>query len=435
MRYWNTTNRIKKAFALVGGLICFSMGSAYAQLGLLSPYSSLGVGVEVTQLNARTMGMGGINIGLSGPRNVSPLNPASYCMGVDTMSVMFNVGFSLNTNALKQNLNGKTVQNYSIGGGLSNLEFYFPLFKWWKMGLYLIPYTDVAYRASNFRVNDPNIGETQLTHQGVGGLNRFGWGNSFGWGPVAVGINLNYQFGNVEETSSLVFKDDSLASDAASSRTVRSTRLDGLAIDVGLLYSQRIGRGRLTVGASYSLAANMHSKRYTIGTAYYSASSFDTAFYKERKAGTVVVPGKLRVGLSYENNTDWLVGVDFTYAWWSDYSDFGKKYDYFKNTYTIAVGAELKNNYQSASAMRRVAYRLGGRYGTFYTDFDGKNMAGFAINLGVGIPVRGTRSMINIGLEYGKAGNEKKGQIREDCFKLGVSFSSVETWFVKRKYD
>ena len=316
------------------------------------------------------------------------------------------------------------------------MEFYFPVFKWWKMGLYLQPYTEVAYVTSNFRTHDTaGIGLTQLMHEGTGGLNRFGWGNSFGWGPVSVGVNLNYQFGSIEELYSLDFKNDSLTSGAVSANVLTETRLNGLAIDVGVLYAQPLKQGCLSIGASYSLAAKMYARRSTLGTAAYSTTVKDTAFFKPQRKGEIVIPGKLRVGVSYDDHSDWLVGVDFTYAWWSQYKDYGQTYDYFRNTFQVAAGIELKNNFQSTSVMRRVAYRLGGRYETFYADYGKKNLAGYAINLGVGIPVRRSRSMINIGLEYGHAGSLKAGQIAENYFKIGLGFSSVETWFVKRKYD
>ena len=143
----------------------------------------------------------------------------------------------------------------------------------------------------------------------------------------------------------------------------------------------------------------------------------------------------MRPSVSYDDHSDWLVGVDFTYAWWSQYKEYGETYDYFRNTFRVAAGMELKPNYQSASAMRRVAYRIGGRYETYYADFGQRNLFGYAVNLGVGIPVRRSRSMINVGLEYGHVGRLKVGQIAENYFKIGVGFSSVETWFVKRKYD
>lgn len=436
MKFWTTTNKTNlRAVLCVALFFGFTLGTVQAQSTTLSPYSAFGIGREVPYLNARSMGMGGIAVGLSGKSNVSPLNPASYTMGVDTLSVLFDIGFYLNLNTLKQNVSGKSLRNQSTGGGLGNMEFYFPLFKWWKMGVYLRPYTEVSYASSNFRTNDSaHIGSTQLLHKGNGGLNRFGWGNAFGWGPVAVGLNLNYQFGSIDELYRLSFQDTSLSNNTAGSEVWTETRLNGLAIDVGFLYAQRLPHGKLTFGAAYNLAGKLYASRYTTGLSSYSVLNSDTAFFKSHRKGFLSIPAKIRAGLSYEDE-DWLVGADVTYAWWSQYQDFGQSYDYFRNTLEAALGMELKPNYQNTSPMRRVAYRLGGRYGTHYADFGAQNLFGYAVNLGVGIPVRRSRSMINIGLEYGHNGGLAKEQIAENYFKIGLGFSSVETWFVKRKYD
>ena len=437
MRYWTITNKTGRFWAVCVCLfLLVNLREARAQIGVLSPYSALGVGREVPYLNARSMGMGGIAVGLAGHREATPLNPASYYRGVDTLSVMFDIGFYLNMNSLRQDVDGQTLRNQSTGGGLGNMEFYFPVFKWWKMGVYLLPYTEVAYSTTDIRSrDDAHIGLTRMVHEGTGGLNRFGWGNAFGWGPVSVGINLNYQFGSIEEVYTLAFQNDSLTSGAAGSHVLTATRLNGLAIDVGLQYAQPLRHGHLSIGASYSLSTTMYAKRGTSGSAYYTYAAKDTAFFVPRRKGEVVIPGKLQVGVSYDDHSDWLVGVDFTYAWWSQYKEYEETYDYFRNTFRVAAGMELKPNYQSASAMRRVAYRIGGRYETYYADFGQRNLFGYAVNLGVGIPVRRSRSMINVGLEYGHVGRLKVGQIAENYFKIGVGFSSVETWFVKRKYD
>lgn len=405
---------------------------------MLSPYSAFGVGAEQPYLNVRNMAMGGITIGLSGHRNVTPFNPASYKMGVDTMSVMFDIGFNIGVNQLKQkDANKKTLYNQSTTGGLSNLEFYFPIFKWWKMGIYLLPVTDMDYLSSNYREGVSQIGKEQLVHKGNGGLSKVGWGNSFGWGPIAFGINLNYQFGRIEELVLLNFKKDSLAANAGISNYLKETALNGLVIDVGVLYSQPVknDRAHFSLGASYTIESNMVGRRSALGTAVYSSNVIDTAFYVPRYKGDVKMPATLRTGISYEEYGQFLIGFDFTYSWWKNYSDFGKQFDFYRNTYSCALGAELKSNPQALSLARRIAYRIGGRYQTYYTAYDGSSLTGFAISVGVGIPVRRSRSQINIGLEYGHTGSLRKKQIQEDYVRIGVSFSSVETWFVKRKYD
>lgn len=409
-----------------------------AQTGLLSPYSTFGVGAQQPYLNTRNMSLGGIGIGLAGKNSITPFNPATYMLGVDTLSVMFDIGFNFTMNKLDQNLSdGSYITNQSATANLSNLEFYFPLFKWWKMGIYLLPVTDVAYLTSDFRTSGGvNIGETQLIHQGSGGLSKFGWGNAFGWGPISVGINLNYQFGQIEELNILKFVDTNTIT-AQTSRYLTISKLQGLVIDVGVLYSQPIKEGsHINIGASYTIKSNLSAKRYSLATSVAGTSlNGDTAYFSPRQIGKVTVPSTLRVGLSYDVHRQWLIGMDFSYVWWKEYRDFGKEIDFFRNTYSIALGAELKSNMQSTSIMRRIAYRIGGRYETFYADFGGKNLDGFAISLGIGIPVRKTRSFINIGLEYGKTGSLDKSQIRENYFRVGLSFTSVETWFVKRRYD
>ncbi|MDE5574927.1 MAG: hypothetical protein K2I87_04355, partial [Bacteroidales bacterium] len=148
--------------------------SLRAQTGLLSPYSAFGAGSVQPYLNVRNMAMGGIAVGLSAPGDMNPFNPATYRTGVDTLSVRFDIGFNLGMNRLRQNLQGEKVANQSTSGGLSNLEFYFPVCKWYKMAVYLLPVTDMNYRSSHFSDSIPFIGQTQLIHNGSGGIAKAG---------------------------------------------------------------------------------------------------------------------------------------------------------------------------------------------------------------------------------------------------------------------
>lgn len=404
---------------------------------MLSPYSAFGVGSVQPYLNVRNMSMGGVGIGMAGAGNANPYNPGTYRTGVDTLSVRFDIGFNLGMNRLRQKAeDGSILKNQSTAGGLSNLEFYFPVCKWYKMGIYLIPVTDMYYRTSSFADAGYGIGGTQLTHEGTGGLSKLGWGHSLGWGPVSVGVNLNYMFGKLMQTSTLSFLDDSLASYAGQAEYYTETKLNGFSADLGLTYSARIKYNQyLTIGGSYSFASTLYGKRTTMAQGVFSSGS-DTAFLPEAaRKGKFVYPSSVRAGLSYEYRGQYVIAADFTYTWWKEYEEYGKKYDFFRNTYSVNVGAELKNDPQAASKARAIAYRIGGFYQTLYAAYDQKEFSAFGVSLGVGIPVRKTRSMINVGLQYGRLGSLAKGQIQEDYLRIGISFASVETWFVKPKYD
>lgn len=432
MRYYTSIAKYKLLFFCLVLALC--LHNTKAQNSKISPYSFLGVGTDLGYLDSRSLGMGGLNIATSGKSNVSPLNPASYGFGVDTLSVMFNIGFNVSTNMIRQNFNGSALKDKSAGVSLSNMEFYFPIFKWWKMGIFLMPFSDVFYSTSDFRTSDPeHIGKTQLNHSGSGGLNKFGWGNAFKCGPISVGVNLNYLFGNITESSQLYFL-DSIIKNPTSAILSQKSKYSALGIDLGLTYRQRIKNGYLTIAGAYSLNSNANCKRETLARGFYNYSVSDTAFYSFSE-GTVVLPSEIRTGISFDDNEDWLIGADFSYSFWSSYSDFGSKPKEYTNCYKLCIGAELKPNFQSASVMRRIAYRFGGRYNTLNYLVNNKNVDAFGLSLGFGIPIRKSRSLINLSLEYYKAGNLNNSGIREDYFRLGIGFSSVETWFVKRKYD
>jgi hypothetical protein len=429
MKFYNT---IIFSILLVGGFGGFSSSVAYAQIGLLSPYSSSGFGIETPYLNSRFAGMGGTIMGMAGIGSANPFNPASYRLGVDTMSVAFHIGLNIGFTGLKQEINESIIKNQGTTGGLSNLEFYFPIFKWWKMGVFILPMTEVAYLSSSFRnVDTTHIGRTQLIHTGSGGLNRVGWGNAFGWGPFSVGINLNYVFGNVEELDRLTFLTDTLAIYASETYYSRETAYNGLGIDIGVQYVQSLSRNsRLTFGASYSMSALLKGKYDNIVTGEGMAGSstyIDTVFVDYTRSYNYAYPSVLRTGVSYEQYGRFLIGADFTCSWSSEPSN--------NTIYKASLGAEMLSDLRSNFWMRRLSYRIGANWQTYNYKYAGKQVSGFGISAGIGIPIRKSRSNIYVFGEYSRMGSLKAGQIEQDMGRIGVSFSSVETWFVKRKYD
>lgn len=405
----------------------------------MSPYSVFGPGIVQPYLNVRNMALGGIGTGLSGRGNMNPLNPATYRTGVDTLSVRFDIGFNVSLNGLTQEMNGSRAKNHSTSGGLSNIEFYFPVCKWYKMAIYLLPLTDMFYKTSYFSDNgdlNPYVGKTQLIHEGDGGISKLGWGHALGWGPVTAGVNLSYLFGKLMQTSTLKFLDDTLAKYAGASEYYTETRLNGFGLDVGLTAVIPIKEYQtFTIGAAYSLKSTLYAKRTTLAQGVFGSYT-DTAYMPEAaRSGRYTFPSSLRVGVSYEYENQCVIGADFAYAWWKEYSEYGKTYDFFRNTYSANVGAELKNNPQATTVARRFAYRIGGFFQNNYTAYTDKELYSYGFTVGLGIPVRKSRSLINVGLQFGQTGSLKRGQIRENFMRVGVSFSSVETWFVKPKYD
>ena len=91
-----------------------------AQNNMNSPYSRFGLGVLSEQQVGADRAMGGIGIGTRGHNNINLLNPASYST-VDTLSFLFDFGFSLQNGNFSEN--GKKVNAKNAGPDYVAMQF------------------------------------------------------------------------------------------------------------------------------------------------------------------------------------------------------------------------------------------------------------------------------------------------------------------------
>jgi len=57
------------------------------------------------------------------------------------------------------------------------------------------------------------------------------------------------------------------------------------------------------------------------------------------------------------------------------------------------------------------------------------------MSLGAGLPITGTFSNVNIGIEFGKKGTTSAGLVQENYLNFSVGFSFNDKWFVKSKFN
>jgi hypothetical protein len=80
-------------------------------------------------------------------------------------------------------------------------------------------------------------------------------------------------------------------------------------------------------------------------------------------------------------------------------------------------------------------YRGGLRFENTGLVVNGQSIDDKALTFGLGLPLRGSFSNINVGFEFGSKGTTKAGLIKENYANISVSFSLNDQWFIKRKYD
>ncbi|MCX6304197.1 MAG: hypothetical protein NT040_04455 [Bacteroidetes bacterium] len=404
----------------------------FSQIRIVSPYSRFGIGDLSDNNNAWNLSIGQLGIGLRSPQHVNYTNPASYS-AFDSLSFVFEGGFTgefVNLKSDLQNVN----RNYA---SLGYLLFGMPVNKWWKTSLGLIPFSDVGYNVSNYE-EYPTVGTVVRLYSGSGGISRLYWGNSVQFlKKFSVGANISYLFGSMDRESVVLFPDSAYSMNF---KEVFHVTMNDLYFNFGGQYTTKIKNDiSLVLGAVYSPTLSMSSKTDIFANTFLVNASGvesprDTLISTEGYKGRIVIPMMLGGGFSFVKTDKWVVGVDGKWQNWKKFKAFNMS-DSLVNSWQVNFGGEITPNIDKYNNyLARIHYRLGFTYGKTYLHLRGQDLNEYAITFGLGLPLRGMKTMLNLGAQYGVRGTTSQHLIRESYFKLVVGFSIYERWFVKRKY-
>jgi hypothetical protein len=418
-------------FLLLLSLLLLSP-ALFSQIRITSPYSRFGIGDLADNNNAWNMSMGQLGIGTRSPYHINYANPASYT-AFDSLSFVFEGGFNGEFVTLSSDF--QTInRNYA---SLGYLLFGMPVNRWWKTSLGLVPYSDVGYNVLNLE-EYPNSGTVLRNYTGSGGINRLFWGNAFN--PIksfSLGINISYLFGSMERMATVYFPD---STSAMNFREAYYVTMNDLAFNFGAQYRTKIKNDLfLNLGAVFSPSLSMAAKTDILANTFLLTSSGtesprDTLATAIGYKGRIVIPMMIGGGFSFEKTDKWLVGLDYKWQNWEKFTAFDLS-DSLVNSWQVNFGGEIipkADNY--SNYLSRVRYRLGFTYNKTYLRLRGQDLNEYAIAFGFGFPLRGVKTMLNIGAQYGVRGTTAEKLIRESYFKIVIGFSIYERWFVKRKY-
>ena len=425
---------VKSYFSLL--IVSSFVFQAAAQTGISSPYSSKGLGYLSNVNNLQNKSMGGIGIGTRKHYTINLINPASLT-AIDTTSFVFEGGVVGHYTTLKTEHTNEAVSSAS----LDHLLFGFPITKWWKSSLGLLPYSTVGYNVVDIDYSE-DIGNILYEFEGSGGLSKFYWSNAFQ--PVktlSVGISASYLFGTTEKTQSVTFPDTAYR---LNTKVENIVSIGDLYIDLGIQYFTELKNNLLlVVGGTYSPKVNLNAKSNFIARTYIGELNnielfFDTIDYSEER-GSVIIPERYGLGFSLSRRDHWFFGFDYNFDKWEDYRNFDRS-DSLVNSHTFAAGGQFIPDYASTSYINRIEYRIGARFSQSYLKLRDTQINGFGITFGVGLPlrspaIRGTRSKINIGIEAGRRGTIEKGLIQDNYINIYFGVSINELWFFKRRYQ
>ncbi|WP_447635877.1 hypothetical protein [Flavobacterium microcysteis] len=412
---------IKKIIVSLG--LLFSLASV-AQEGSASPYSFYGIGDARFKGTTENRSMGGLSI-LPDSIHMNLQNPATFS---SLKLTSFTVGGSFNVSNLKTRETTAKAQRTTI----DYLAVAFPAGKL-GVGFGLMPYTSVGYKINS--ISDVE-GQPSRSYSGKGGMNKVFFGAGYQITPkLSLGADFSYNFGSIE-TKSLLSQDVQYGT-----REMNVSDLSGVSFNTGLVFGTKIKKYDFVASMTYSPQANLKSENERkIATLIGSSQSEIVVEEKEIEVAdsNLKLPSKLAFGAGFGKKTHWFVGAEVTFQ---ESSKFGNRYNditnvSYENATRYSVGGYFVPNFDSyTSYWKRVTYRAGLKYENTGLVVSDTPIKDYGMTLGLGLPVGGTISNLNVGFEYGRRGTTHLGLVKETYANIFLSLSLNDRWFVKRKYE
>lgn len=443
---------MKKTSIILGLLAMLALApGAMAQNGFNMPYSQFGIGNSELPFNMpMAMRMGGIVYSRSGNNFVNPFNPASYA-SVESESFVFDMGLSIQATTLHEG--DKSL--FDADGNLGYLAIAMPITRWWKLGAGLMPYTSVDYESVS-QSTYMDSGTVKTVYDGTGGASQVFVGSAFnipaGKGrTLQAGFNVNYLTGSIERAISFDFQGND-STYYLDSRRYRQTRLGNITFDFGLQLRQQLGeRYTLGLGLVYKPYRDMSVRDKAIIYTYHSTDQtlVDTVF--PAAGGDPTYKSRLEqaqtfgIGISLERNRRWQLAFDATFADWADmrytedtaHSVLGNSAVSYGPYSRYAIGFEKMGNMDASTYWGRISWSAGvhltqGALRLSLGDAE-QRVDEWGAGLGLSMPMRKGRSLLTLSLGYTSLGS--RDVLQRNAFTVGISVSSCERWFVKRKYN
>lgn len=411
---------------------------AAAQENTASPYSFYGLGEQKFKGTVENRSMGGISV-IPDSIHVNLQNPAFYPylkLTTLTTGASYN-NYRFKTNDDKEKARRTTLDYLAVG---------IPMGKF-GAGFGLMPYTAVGYKI-NTNIVPPTgstLPEEVRRYRGSGGLNKafFGLGYEFAKG-FTVGAEFGYYFGHIETTTTLTTlgTENNLPAEYGT-REMIDSKASGPGMNVGLAYTSKINKKlQFSASAMYSpeshIGLNNEGSLATIKILSNGQILVQDDQDLDLEDTKINLPAKLSFGASVGESKKWMLGAEVTMLQNNDGGNRGSEVGNvgYKDGIRYSFGGYYIPKYLSFNQYwKKVVYRAGLKYEETGLVINNKSINDAAMTLGLGLPLGGTFSNINIGFEYGKKGTRDASLVEENYFNFTLGLSFNDRWFVKRKYD
>lgn len=411
----------------------------YAQDGTASPYSFFGIGDLKNNSTVENQMMGGIAV-YADSIHLSLKNPASFSeLGLDIMDKVGLVTYTAGVSNKQYRLKTFTTEENTSITSLDYLALGFSLGKGLGMGFGIMPYTSVGYNLidNSTNANGPLIN----VYSGEGGLTRVFYSIGYEvFRDVSIGATVNFNYGTLDSERLQQIEEIQFGTFDR-----RSSRVNGFDFNYALNYRPIInGKNRLHSSIRVNTQGNLVSQNnrqigsFSVATGG-NIENVDVNLDAQNLRNTELkIPTTTTVGLGYGQDYKWFVGAEYSFQGLStfDNSFLGADSIEYNDASSFALGAFITPEYNSfTSYLKRVTYRAGLRLDKTGMVVNDVAINNFGITFGLGLPLGGSFSNLNLGFELGRRGTTKADLVEESYLKINVGLSLNDRWFQKRKIN
>ncbi len=411
-----------KKFIFIFSLFISFISSA--QEGTSSPYSFYGIGDVKFRGNIENRSMGEVSV-IPDSIHINLQNPA---MMSNIKLTTFSAAGTFSPVVLKTSSQTEKAQRTT----LDYLSVVMPAKKF-AIGFGLMPYSSVGYNILNR--STPNF---VYTFDGSGGVNKVYTAVSFRLNKhFNFGVEGQYNFGEIETINTTTTTIETRT------KETNVSSIGGFNVNFGLSHQAKINK-KISIfsGLTFTPEANLNLSN-TRNIAIIQFSSTDQELIYDQKdidvpSSKIKSPSKISFGTSIGELKKWVVGAQVTAQ---SSSDFGNRIENVSNAsyedgLKFSFGGYYIPKYNSfTSYLSRITYRGGFRYENTGLVINNLSILDRAVTFGLGLPLSGTFSNINIGFEFGKRGTTNAGLIEENYSNISFGFSFNDKWFQRRQYN
>jgi hypothetical protein len=409
--------------------------TVFGQNYVNTPYSKFLIGDNINNGFSYNRSLGGSSIALRPQNQLNYLNPASYT-SQDTLSFIFETGATQRFSEISSSTDKDNSRN-------SNIEYLvmgFPITRWWKFSVGIVPYSRMQYSYQSLVNINPEV--AQIDYTGEGGFNEFYFGSAFKIGEnISIGANAGYIFGALNKVNTISIISDTVQT----GQTYINDRLSAndFYYKIGLqAYRTFNEKHHFIFGVTFDPKTKITLKKNTVYSRnfYYLADTFK---YDNNTTDYLKLPFKLGLGLSYIYNGQLMVTGEYTMQDYSKGAVKGSNEDLAKYG-SFRFGSEFipapLSGRARASYIKRMHYRLGAHYTNTYLVLSDKQISDYGLSVGLGFPWRNSKKLYtysncNITYEYGVRGTTDIGLVKEKYHTITLDISLYDFWFLKHKYD